>query len=173
MKRLVYLFLAALVPGPSAFGHEGEDHGPPPTPAVQTSIPRVAAVSEAFELVGVVSGGNLVVYLDRFPTNAPVTGATLELESGALKALGMAASEPGMYTVPLGALASPGRHALVFSVTVGNESDLLSGTLDISRPPDEAHGHAWSEWLTWTVGGAVLLVGIGWLVLRRARRTAG
>jgi len=169
MKRFVYLLLALGVP---VLAHEGEDHGPPTAPAVQASVPRVAAISEEFELVGVVSGGNLVVYLDRFATNEPVAGATLELESGAVKAVGTAAPEPGTYALPLGALASPGKHALVFTVAVGNESDLLSGTLEIPGPPTEVHRNVWSEWLVWGVGGLVFLAGIGWLLLRRMTRAA-
>lgn len=172
MKRFAFALLVSFALGAPAFAHEGEDHGPPPAPAVQGSAPRVAAISEDFELVGVVSGGNLVVHLDRFATNEPVTGAKLELESGAVKAVATA-SDTGVYTLPLGALASPGKYALVFTVEAGNESDLLSGTLEIPGPPAEAHGHIWSEWLTWTLGGSVLLGGIGWLSLRRARRAAG
>jgi len=172
MKRFVNLLPAVLVLGAPALAHEGEDHGPPPAPAVQASVPRVAANSEEFELVGVVSGANLVVYLDRFATNEPVAGAKVELESGAVKAVGTAASDPGTYSLPLGALASPGRHALVFTVEAGNESDLLSGTLEIPGPPADVHGHLWSEWLAWGIGGLVFLVGIGWLLLRRMTRTA-
>ena len=137
MKRFVYLLLASRPCRCSPT--KAKITARPTAPAVQASVPRVAAISEEFELVGVVSGGNLVVYLDRFATNEPVAGATLELESGAVKAVGTAAPEPGTYALPLGALASPGKHALVFTVAVGNESDLLSGTLEIPGPPTEVH----------------------------------
>ena len=65
MKRFVYLLLALGVP---VLAHEGEDHGPPTAPAVQASVPRVAAISEEFELVGeqaVRGHGNVIVALSR------------------------------------------------------------------------------------------------------------
>ena len=39
--------------------HEGHDHGASPAAEVTTSNPRVAAQSEAYELVGILRGGRL------------------------------------------------------------------------------------------------------------------
>ena len=47
-----------------------------------TSNPRVAAQSDAYELVGILRGGRLSVYLDRFATNEPVTDAKLTVTVG-------------------------------------------------------------------------------------------
>ena len=47
-----------------------------------TSNPRVAAQSDAYELVGILRGGRLAVYLDRFATNEPVTDAKLTVTVG-------------------------------------------------------------------------------------------
>ena len=55
---------------------------PRPPAAVTTSNPRVAAQSDAYELVGVLRGGRLRVYLDRFATNEPVTDAKIAVTVG-------------------------------------------------------------------------------------------
>ena len=67
--------------------HEGHDHGEQP-PVATGASPRGETNSKAFELVAVVSGENLEIYLDRFATNEPVTGATIEVETpaGSVKA---------------------------------------------------------------------------------------
>src|SRR5215212_8165379 len=62
--------------------HEGHDHGAPGPSEVTTSNPRVAAQSDAYELVGILRGGRLAVYLDRFATNEPITDAKLTVTVG-------------------------------------------------------------------------------------------
>jgi hypothetical protein len=59
----------------TAVAHEGHDHGAPPPAAVTTGNPRVTAQSDAYELVGVLRGDRLGIYLDRFASNEPVTDA--------------------------------------------------------------------------------------------------
>src|SRR5262245_20247462 len=71
--------VAALLAGSHAPAHEGHDHGPPPAAGASPSSPRVAAMSEKYQFVGIVEGEVLVVYLDRTEDNAPVTTATIEV----------------------------------------------------------------------------------------------
>ena len=77
--------------------HEGHDHGEQ-QPVSAGALPRGEADSNSFEIVAIVRGENLEIYLDRFATNEPVMGATLEVESpgGPVKA---AANADGTYRV--------------------------------------------------------------------------
>src|SRR4029079_17085425 len=98
--------------------HEGHDHEEQ-QPVSAGALPRGEAASDAFEIVAIVRGENLEIYLDRFATNEPVTGATLEVESpdGPVKA---AAGADGTYRVAAPWLAKSGRRDLIFTVTAGD-----------------------------------------------------
>ena len=82
----------------------------------------------AFEIVAIARGENLEIYLDRFATNEPVIGATLEVESpgGPVKA---AAGADGTYRVAAPWLAKGGRTDLIFTVTAGDTTDILPLTI--------------------------------------------
>ena len=63
---------------------EGHDHGDAPTVAAVPAKPRFTATSEAFELVGVVNGKTITLYLDHAADNSPVMDQpchTLEQEA--------------------------------------------------------------------------------------------
>ncbi len=108
IARFAAAMVAAIVISTSlALAGPGHDHGPAPAAATAPASPRVTASSDAFELVGIVEGEVLVVYLDRFATNEPVTGATItiSLNGTALKA------EPqpnGTYELASPILKAPG-----------------------------------------------------------------
>ena len=68
-----------------AWAGEGHDHGDAAPAAVGQALPRFSAVSETFELVGVLNGKQITLYLDRFADNSPVRGAQIELEIGGAK----------------------------------------------------------------------------------------
>src|SRR5690242_5543315 len=72
--------LAAILARP-ALAHEGHDHGAAPPPVSKTIAPRGEALSDAFELVAISRDGTLTLFLDRFRTNEPVPGATIEVET--------------------------------------------------------------------------------------------
>jgi hypothetical protein len=74
---------------------------------VTTSNPRVSAQSDAYELVGVLRGGRLGVYLDRFATNEPVTDAKLTVTVGDEEVLAEKAADD-IYTVASGKFAGEG-----------------------------------------------------------------
>lgn len=126
--------------------HEG--HGDEePKPVVATAAPTLETSSADFELVAVAQGRTLLLYLDRFATNEPVNGATLEVtadgEVGAATAL---PGEEGGYRLQGAWLAKPGRHDLTVSIAAADAADLLIGTLDLpasvtNGPPNDA-GHA-------------------------------
>lgn len=172
---LLFATLASAAPG--AHGPDGEHLDAKTQTAAGGSTPRLEANSELFELVASVRGGELTILVDRFQTNEPVLGATLEVESGSLKAAAAFRADKGDYVVTdaamLKALAAPGEHALVFTLLAGKDSDLLDGTLRTGgavRTADadghahdggDAHGHG-LERAAWT-GAAV--VGLGLLGL--------
>lgn len=142
------LLAACLAGGPGAalLAHEGHDHGADAGGAVQSALPRFVAASELFELVGVLTGEDLILYLDDAGSNAPVDGATVELaiDGGALPPRVAERVGEGIYRLPAGTLAAPGRHALTLSIAARDEADLLAATLERSAPaaPDAGSGAA-------------------------------
>jgi hypothetical protein len=68
-----------------ALAGEGHDHGDATPVATGKALPRFAAVSETFELVGVLDGKQVTLYLDRFADNTPVRGAKIDLEIAGAK----------------------------------------------------------------------------------------
>ena len=71
--------LLGLLP-PTALAGAGHDHGEAPAAAAGTALPRFAATSDLFELVGVLDGQKIALYLDHAGDNSPVKDARLELD---------------------------------------------------------------------------------------------
>lgn len=172
MNRIV-MFALALVLAPLVWAHGGEDHGDAPAslPAA-AAAPRVAAETDQFELVGVMQGKVLTLYLDQFGTNAPVAKAQIEIESGAWKALATEVA-PAVYTVSADLLEQPGKHPLTFTVQAGEVSDLMDGGLEIPQPgssgSDAAPARTVGAWPIWAGAFALLTTGL-LLVGRRMQR---
>lgn len=117
--------LTAAVP---AHAHAGHDDEPAP-PA--NAAPRAEAHSDLFELVAVLgSDGRLWLYLDRFGTVEPIDGATIQVTIDGEPALATRAAE-AVYVLSSPALAQPGPRNLTFTVTAGDDMDLLAATLDV------------------------------------------
>lgn len=180
---LAALWLAALLPGrPWAHGDEDHSHAEakPAAPVAGALSLRVEAASELFELVGELRGDQLVIYLDHFASNEPVLGARIAVEGGPLKATGTVERD-GRYSLAAASLATPGRHALVFTVQAGELSDLLTGDLIVPAPPAAASASeaGWAVWAGDRAGQAVLvlaavvLLGAGLRAWRRRAAAAG
>lgn len=166
---------------PGAHGPNGE-HLDAPAQAGGNSgpVPGFEARSEAFELVGRLQDGELSVLINRFATNEPVLNATVEVESGNLKAPAKFHTDIGDYVIDdasmLKALAAPGDHPMVVSVLAGNDTDLLDGTLSVAGAALDAHGHAHddghahgSSRTVWLSLALVALVAIGWFFGRKPK----
>lgn len=129
-------FFAALfgiISACAALAHVGHVHGDEaPPPSVQKA-PRATAASPLFELVAVVNGPGLTVYLDRFDTNAPVIGATLDIETPAGPASAVQDGEVYLLEAPWA--ANPGTYELLFTVAADTDIDFLTATLTIPEPP--------------------------------------
>lgn len=176
LLRILYFALALAAPG-TGLSHEGEDHGDAPVPLpTATSAPRAEAQTPDFELVVEPQGQSLLLFLDSFTSNEPVTGAQVEVQSGDQQAIATEVS-PGTYRVAGGAWTLAGAHALTISVQTADTADLLSATLDIpaavATATAEKTGTAWPAGRTvWMLAGAVLVfafIVVAWL---RRRRTA-
>ncbi len=173
-------FLAGVMSGlvsaaPGAHGPGGEhiDAGAHATSAAD--VPRVEAMSEVFELVGRLQGGELSILIDRYESNEPVLGAGLSVQLGSLKAKAKFHANHGDYAVDdaafLKVLAAPGEHALIFTVIAGKDSDLLEGKLVAGAAVADPHAHdqpAWLKWLLW-IAGLPIAAGIAYFAWKRRR----
>lgn len=158
------LCAAAILVASPAWAGPGHDHGDAAPAAVGQALPRFSAVSETFELVGVLSGKQITLYLDRFADNSPVRGAQIELEIGGAK---FKAEKLGddEYEVVLPEAPKVGVLPVTATVTAGNEADLLAGELDIHEEvhaDETAHTHSWTEYAGWVAAGIAALGLLVW-----------
>ena len=165
--------LTLFVPG-GAMAGPGHDHGPEAAPAAAAAAsPRIVATSDQFELVGIVEGEVLVIYLDRFASNEPLTDATIEVTINGTAHKAEAQSN-GTYEVTTPALKQPGNIEVVADIRHGDATDLLVGSLTIPSPAAATAARA-SGWRgivaraqqevsavrpTMLVAGAPLLLGL-------------
>ena len=161
------LDVACLFTTPALAG-EGHDHGAEAPSATGPALPRFAAVSDAFELVGVLNGKQLILYLDRAADNSPVKGAQIELDVAGVKYTATKQGEDE-YEVVLKDAPKPGVLAITASVTAGTEADLLAGELDLhddapAGAPVQANG--WLKYVGWAAGGLIVLILLIWGVRR-------
>ena len=176
--QLAILIAALAVVLTTFFGYawagEGHDHGDAPAAATGIAAPRLTSHSDLFELVGMVEGNEMKIYLDRFATNEPVTDAKIEVEIGNIKGIA-AAQADGSYIFKNDVFTKPGDLSVSFTVIAGKEADLLAGDLKIDGPIDDhAHDEAAKPWLRWAAyaGGTLLLAAIVFVAMRRRRRVA-
>ncbi|MBI5107278.1 MAG: hypothetical protein HZA62_00885 [Rhodocyclales bacterium] len=172
MMRAAALFLAAALAlpawagGDASDGHTHAGEAPAPIP-VTASAPRAVAATEDFEVVAVLDGNHLLVYVDRYASNEPVTKAKVEVEGAGLTGLAREAA-PGTYVMDLAAALPPARHALTISIEAGDSADLLSAMLDTSRPmPAQEDAHDWRRRSVWIIAALLLAAGALLVYLRR------
>lgn len=151
-----------------AADEHGHDHD---APAASTgpALPRFSGVSDAFELVGVLDGKQLTVYLDRFADNAPVKDAKVDLEIGG-EMLALAQRAEGEYAGTLAQELKPGVIAVTAAIVADGESDILAGELDLHEPATahEAQARGWRRYAAWAAAAAVVLGAMAWAMRRRA-----
>jgi hypothetical protein len=174
IQRHLAVLLAAILWATLTWAGDGHDHGEAPAQAAGPVLPRFYATSEHFELVGVLQGERLALYLDRAADNAPAQNATLELEIGGNKIVVTPHGE-GEYEARLAQPLAAGVTPVTATVIAEGESDLLAGELDlheeiIHTDPPGARG-----WLRMggVAGVALLLAGaVGWTIRRKRHLNA-
>ncbi len=135
------LILAALaLVSPTVQAGPGHDHGLEQAATTGPTSPRVVAVSESYELVGILKDGELTLYVDRLADTLPVTDAKVEMTvSGET---GLAASQPdGTYVFKSPVLAKHGDHEVIVAIEHGGRNDLLLGILKIAAKQDHTDHH--------------------------------
>ena len=166
--------LTAWAGGDGSDGHTHAAPVPVVLAPVATASPRLSTETDLFELVGVLEGKVLTLYLDQFGTNVPVPQARIEVESGAWKAVATEVS-PAVYAVPVELLTQPGKHPLTITVQAGDSADLMNATLEVG--PASAAGvgaqrtHFWRGWLVWSGAIALALAAVALLANRRRRQS--
>ena len=170
---------------PYAAAHD--DHGPAAPAASAPASPRVTAVSENYQFVGIVDGEEMVIYLDRFADNQPVTTAKLEVTVDGTTTVAELQKD-GTYEITLPLLKTPGSHEVLINVADGSVEDLLISAVTIPAADRHSHGLDHSIWThiselghqytepgrkaLWAGGAGLGIAGIGLLFARRRRGLA-
>jgi hypothetical protein len=174
------LVLLSLSLGPNAYAHGADDHEhAAPAGLTNQVAPRASAQTEDFELLMVLQGRQLIIYLDRFADNQPVIDAQLELESAGLKAIAKQSS-PGVYVLDLtkGLLEKSGKYAFSISVEAGDLGDVMTASLEIpevtaNHEDEHDHPSGFSAWWKWLLSALVLLIlaTLAFVTWRRKQRS--
>ena len=140
-----------------AQAHGDEDHDAKPATVAIGGAPRLVTHSELFELIGIVENGAMTVYLDRFADNSPVTDAKIEVVAGSEKGIATA-NENGTYRFVSKAFAKPSEIPITFTISAGNDADLLAGDLVVADEHAEDTAKANSLFTNkWLISGLIVV----------------
>lgn len=169
LTRLKPLLFALLLATASlcSWSGDGHDHGVAPAEPRSPAKPRFTATSDAFELVGVVNGKHIALYLDHAADNRPVKDAKLELELGGTKVAVQPHGE-GEFEATLATELQPGEISAIATVVAGSVSDLLAGDLDIHADThaDAAQGTTWTTYAMYALGVLLAIALLGFALRR-------
>lgn len=158
---------------PTTLAGPGHGQGEATAPATGSALPRFEAVSEAFELVGVINGKQVTLYLDRFADSSPVNDAQIDIEMAGGKYTAKPQGD-GEYEVMLQEPLKTDQLAVTATILAGDVTDLLAAELDV--PKDTLAPRARLTWKTialWIVAATFALLALGALLRKRTqtRRT--
>lgn len=181
-KSLIALSLCvvALANGSLVMAHGDEDHGDEgqvnPTPITLSASPAEAH-TDVFELVAVMAANKLIIYLDDFASNAPVTGASIEVEGGGLSGMALESSD-GVYSMAADAIAKmpPGSKVpLMITIEAGEHSDVLTTTLEIpvTTAAEKVAVHSRAGKVSWLIAVVVGFSITALIVIRRRQQRKG
>jgi RND family efflux transporter MFP subunit len=121
------LFLAFAATAPST-AHEGHDLATVEAGGASRSQPRLVVDSESYELVAVLEGQGLTIYLDRFGDNSPVTDAKMAVTVNE-ETVAAETDVDGTYSLISPRFKRGGLFELVFDIKAPETDDLLIGKL--------------------------------------------
>lgn len=171
---LIELSLVWLWALPAAHADAGHDHGDATSRTTGPELPRFAAGSDLFEVVGVVNGRQITLYLDRSTDNSPVKGATLELEFGGSK-LAVTPRGEGEFEATLPQPLKGGVVPVTVTVVTGAETDLLAGEFNVAEEVHAAasQGRSWTAAASWALAGLAGLAALAWAIRLMLSRRVG
>jgi hypothetical protein len=169
VPQRITLAMLLIVIASATRADDGHDHGEAPA-AAAPALPRFTAVDATYELVGVLDGTHLRLYLDHAVDNSPVPDAELYLEIGEVKLQSLERPDVGEYEATLAEELEQGETQVRAMVVVGQRSSALTGDLHIHHDDDPEHAHG-AHWLAYLGAGFGALAVLALLVrsLRRAR----
>ncbi len=149
-----------------AIAHEGHSHDKETKlPIVVNAFPTLTAVSENYELVGIVQSGQMTVFLDRFESNAPVVDAELEFDVAGT-VVKAARNPDGTYLVNLPkSLNLKNSTPVTVTVLASSGADLLSGELVTMNQASQSGSSI--IWILLMLTGLLLAILLTWLLIRR------
>lgn len=173
MKPLLFFILLTLLVQPrTASAHDDHGHEPEAAalPPVANALPRFAASSEHFELVGVLNGRQLLLYVDDVESNAPVKGAALDIEFGGRK-LALKPQGEGAFEATLAQDAPSGVTTVKANIRSGSGSgsEQLQGELDLHADThaDAPHGSHGREIAAGAAAGLLAIAALAFILRRR------
>lgn len=169
-----------------ALAGPGHDHGEEAPVSAGVALPRVVMESDLFEAVGVLNGRTLEIFVDHAATNAPVKNATLDLQLNGQK-VPLELHAEGEFDAVLPESALGEQLAVALQVSVGDQSEVLTGTLRLSELGQAHEGHEGHEehadhadheehglhGMEYWAGGGVALLALGLISLFLKRRNKG
>lgn len=170
LMALIFILLS-----PWAIAGSGHDHDESTSQVTGPAQPRFAAVSESLELVGIVNGKQLMLYLDRAADNSPIDAERIEIDIAGSKYIAKRHAA-GEYEVTLNDTLKPGVTAITAMINVGEFSDLLTTELDLHAhehtglAPTHSFRYSWKIISIAIGAGLIGLMAIGLFI--RSRRQA-
>jgi hypothetical protein len=161
-----------------ALAGPGHDHGEEAPVSAGVALPRVVLESDLFEAVGVLNGRTLEIFVDHAATNVPVKNATLDLQLNGQK-VPLELHAEGEFDAVLPESAFSEQVSVALQVSVGDQSEVLTGTLLLPHQGHEEHAdHADHEehglhGMEYWAGGFVALLALGLIALFLKRRNKG
>ena len=161
IQPTVTTLLALILVLVSLITFAGPGHSEVTTQASASALPRFIAISEELEMVGVINGKQLTLYLDRFADNSPINDARIEIDIAGSKYTANKHGE-GEYEVTLKDTLKPSVIPVTATINAGELTDLLAGELDLHEEKLSLGNRlGWKSLAIWIVAVLLALIALG------------